>query len=445
VKAQIATITYHVGGSEYAFLDTTPVVREYDVKEVVAAGGDLFKNISPISFAGWALTGIAGDSVTYSEGDSITMEAGENLALYAVWTPCADITVCGLLKVDAPLTDEEGFSALYDPSLSKLVLSNSLEGINEEGITSADDAYAWFRICNYGYADSGNFKVRVKVDDQYFTEGITRWFDNENTPIDIPLEEGGLIEGGVPSDGYALGSCIVRIDIGKLLVGEHEITIELDYENDVAEASGWADEDIQAGGKLDNVLTVTESVSESIGFTVTYNPNFELLTSVVFEEPMVEDVVTTLKSQEVVMSEIDIVGAHYFLESEIINYVETYYGQTVGDYSNLTSNGFVFWGWLDVETSDIYLPGDPVTKSLDLVALWDYMPQLWFWPVNETSPESEDVEYIQMTQVGQVEDGVLYNTLENVLTFNAVNYNCDYISAPEFAIDIEVKNTATSE
>ena len=87
---------------------------------------------------------------------------------------------------------------------------------------------------NYGFVATGSFKVRVKIGDNYFSNGIVRFVGPDGENLDVDIKD-GEIEAGVVSDGNVFGFCVVRIDIGKLEVGKHTVAVELDYDNEIDE------------------------------------------------------------------------------------------------------------------------------------------------------------------------------------------------------------------
>ena len=443
-----ATIIYHAigDGAFFQFLDMTPQVVTVDAGEIEISGNEWFLNIDPISFEGWASSEIFGDTVAYKPGATVTLNGGDELNLYGVWTLHADVTLCGLLKTDAELDAEEMVTALYGEyyglDVPKIVLSNSSEGINDEALQSSDDLYVWFRIVNYGYVATGPFKVRVKVDENYFTSGIVRFVSPAGGNLDIEMTD-GEINAGLVSDGNSFGLCVVRVDIGKLDTGKHTVTVELDYDNEIDEISGWVTATEQAGGELDNVFDTEVDIAEGQTVaTVTYSLNYIELQNVVYDGVFYDEVETQVVAPEKVASPDDIFGLHVILWSDMLSRLsKDYLGETV-DFSHNVTNGFIFVQWLD-ENGTAYHPGDNVDSDLTLKAEWALMPQLWFYPLDNVSPAAADAEYIRVSQ--DAGDDNLLSTRETVIDLKAVNYNYDMVDAPAYNVSITVTNLDTNE
>ncbi len=366
-----AIIVYHtgVGIPEDYFTVFSPKSKtvEYDAGDIAINGSAYFFPFGGMAIKGWAKEEIFNAPIVYQEGETVTLEAGETLHLYAIWEYYPDLTLAGIVRPDFNFNNEIGEeSAIFDKEEECLNVSNSMNTLGTGKVHANENAYLWFRMINYGFIDSGSFKVIVKLtkdndESVVLSRGtvLRREFYEEDLFYRTITEDynNGYIANGLHSDGNRWEHVLVCLDMGKLAVGDYTVQVSLDTDKTVEEVIGTDNEGVQGGGETDNEFTMKFTVNVYNEYDVEYHENADWFNG--WNRTFSYKDQTKLLSPEEVF------------DSRV---VDVYF-----------SGGFYFaeWNTRADGGGEHYEVGATVTSNLQLYAIWKQKSQLFFNPLNQ--------------------------------------------------------------
>ena len=340
-------VIYHSNLSSYEFEERELEVVDAEQVSVQRDGDEEWGPILGYRFVKWN-TSADGLGADYYVGDEIE----QDLELYGVWEYLPQLCFW-FLNVDEPTSVDEPFMSINasNDSLEPAVLLNADENV-----------YAHFKLYNFGFKDiDQSFVYGVKVYNQA-GEAIV--------DVEVPFNE------GLARFNYS----IRNLNLGAYEPGTYTLELILDSQNNIEESKETDDfkylyqnpETMETSEyliyrKLSMEFTVTKKENDD-GFTITYNSNFAAYEMPDWEEQIISNEQTSIQNDASSFIGYGAFGLH-----------------------------FVKWNTQSDALGDDYYVGDQVNGNLELFAIWELEPQLWFWPLHPEEGFKEPPIYLTLT------------------------------------------------